>query len=86
MARTIKTKSGVKIVLRNPAEKATRYAWQLKYDQVAETGQSLSATDRSFRIGYLTARKDSANAFKAKHPLKYPKTKKRNYRKNVKKR
>ena len=58
-----KTKTG--FILRNPAEKATRFSRQLKNGKVAETGKKLSATDRAFRIGYLKARKDAAMAFKA---------------------
>ena len=57
----IKLKNG--IVLRNPAEKAKRYARQMKNGCVTETGQKLSATDLAFRAGYLQARRDSANAF-----------------------
>ena len=66
-----KTKNG--IVLRNPSEKAKRYARQLKNGKVTETGKKLTKSDKAFRIGYLTARKDDANAFKSKHPRKYPK-------------
>lgn len=77
MASVVKTKSGIRIVLRNPAEKAKRFARQLTKGKVTETGKKLSATDKAFRIGYLSARKDSANAFKAKHPRKYPKTRRK---------
>lgn len=58
-----KTKTG--FILRNPAEKATRFSRQLRNGKVTETGKKLSATDRAFRIGYLKARKDSAMAFNA---------------------
>ena len=68
MAVIHKTRSGKKIVLLNPAEKAKRYARQMKKGKVAETGKKLSKTDLAFRAGYLEARKDSAKAFKKKHP------------------
>ena len=58
-----KTKSG--IILRNPAEKAKRYARQMKAGYVRETGKELSATDMAFRAGYLQARQDSAKAFRS---------------------
>ena len=56
-----KTKTG--IVLRNPAEKAKRYARQMKHGFVRETGEELSAVDMAFRAGYLQARQDSAKAY-----------------------
>lgn len=59
----IKLKSG--IVLRNPSEKAKRYARQMKSGFVRETGQELSATDMAYRAGYLDARKDSAKCYNA---------------------
>ena len=40
----------------------------MKKGKVAETGKKLSKTDLAFRAGYLEARKDSAKAFKKKHP------------------
>ena len=61
-----KTASG--IILRNPSEKAKRFARQMKKGYVSETGEKLSSTDMAFRAGYLQARQDSANAFKSKHP------------------
>lgn len=63
-----KTKTG--IILRNPAEKGKRYARQLKTNRVAETGKTLTKEDRSFRAGYLTARKDSAKAYCHKRGIK----------------
>ena len=44
-------------------EKSKRYARQLKVGKVRETGKILSATDRAFRAGYLSAQHDSARAF-----------------------
>lgn len=55
-----KTKNG--IILRNPAEKAKRYARQLKNNKVTETNKTLSKEDRAYRGGYLDARKDNAMA------------------------
>lgn len=75
MAKYVKTKNGKTIVLRNPAEKGARYAKQLKAGKVEETGKTLTPTDRSYRVGYLRARSDNANAYKSKHPRKYPKKK-----------
>lgn len=63
-----KTKNG--IILRNPAEKAKRYARQMKSGIVRETGKKLSATDRAYRAGYLAARTDSAKAFNANAGVK----------------
>ena len=63
-----KTKNG--IVLRNPSEKAKRYARQLKNNRVAETGKSLSKEDRAYRVVYLDARKDNAKAHCHKHGIK----------------
>ena len=71
MAKIFNSKNGKKIVLRNPSEKGKRYARQLKNNRVDETGKELSPKDRSFRIGYLTARSDNAKAYK--HKLKQKK-------------
>lgn len=74
MAFYVKTKKGHTIVLRNPSEKAKRYARQLKNGVVAETGKKLSPTDRAHHIGYLQARSDNAKAYKSnqlrKHSMK----------------
>lgn len=70
MAKIINTKKGKKVVLRNPSEKAKRYARQLKSGQVQETGAKLKPTDKAFRIGYLTARSDNAKAYKHTHKPK----------------
>ena len=66
MAKIINSKQGKKIVLRNPSEKAKRFARQLKSNKIQETGETLSKTDRAFRIGYLTSRSDNAKAFKSR--------------------
>lgn len=65
MATIIRTKSGKKIVLRNPAETANRYARQMKKGYITETGEKLSKEDMAFRAGYLKARSDSAKAYKS---------------------
>lgn len=66
MSTQIKTKTGKKIVLLNPAEKAKRYARQMKKGVITETGKKLSKNDLAFRAGYLTARADNAKAFNSK--------------------
>ena len=73
MAKIINTKKGKKVVLRNPSEKAKRYARQLKSGQVQETGAKLKPTDKAFRIGYLTARSDNAKAYKSNKAKEPPK-------------
>ena len=56
-----KTSNG--IVLRNPAEKAKRFARQMKSGCVRETGEQLNYAGLSYRAGYLQARQDSANEY-----------------------
>ena len=43
MSKLIKTKNGNTIVLRNPAEKAKRFARQMKAGCVRETGEKLTS-------------------------------------------
>ena len=64
-----KTENG--IILRNPAEKAKRYARQMKRGIVTETGKKLSKTDIAYRAGYLDSRQDSANAYNLKRKNYY---------------
>lgn len=66
MATVIKTKKGNKIVLRNPSEKAKRYARQLRKGIVQETGEKLDTFQIGFRVGYLKARSDNAKAYNAR--------------------
>lgn len=61
MAVVIRRKSGKKFVLLNPAEKAKRYARQLKNDE------TLTDSERAYRKGYLNSRSDSAKVFNAKY-------------------
>ena len=76
MSKTIKTKKGKTIVLLNPAEKGKKFAAELgsKYRLTNEyevkcdkSGNplELSKEARAYRSGYLAARKDSANCYKA---------------------
>lgn len=57
-------------ILRNPAEKANRYAHQLNTGKVEETGEVLSNTQKAFRSGYLKARSDSAKAWNSNQKKK----------------
>ncbi len=66
---TVINRNGNKIVLLNPSEKGQRYARQLKHG-VDHNGVVLSDTQKSFRSGYLQARKDSAKAYNAKQRRK----------------
>lgn len=65
MSTVIKTKSGHKVVLLNPAEKAKRYARQMKTGKVTETKKTLTSNEMAFRAGYLSARSDEAKAYNA---------------------
>lgn len=76
MARIVKSKSGKSITLLNPSEKARKFADELgngvkqTNDGHLKYGKSgspirLTDTEKSYRSGYLDARKDSAKAFKA---------------------
>ena len=65
------------IILRNPAEKAKRYARQMKHGVVRETGKELSSTDMAFRAGYLQARQDSAKAYCSNRGIKSKSKKKK---------
>lgn len=62
----IRTASG--FILRNPGEKAKRYARQMKSGVIRETGKKLTNVDMAYRAGYLDHQKDSNKAFKSKHP------------------
>ena len=57
----VKLKSG--FILRNPSEKAKRYAQQMKSGVVRETNRPLTTTDMAYRAGYLAARRDNAKAY-----------------------
>lgn len=73
-------KNGKKVTLLNPSERGKKFAAELKDGhmytnsgklKVDEDGPiPLSDTQRAFRSGYLSAQKDSANAWKAKQKKK----------------
>ena len=78
--KRVKTKKGKEVVLLNPSQKGAKYAAELrtgirytnsgeyKADKNGEVG--LTNEQRAFRSGYLSAQKDSANAWKAKQRKK----------------
>lgn len=70
-----KTETG--IILRNPAEKAKRYARQMKTGVVRETGEKITKDGMAYRAGYLAARNDSAKAFNHNMGIKKPNKKPR---------
>ncbi len=78
MAVFWKNKKGREICLLNPSEKARKFADELGNGvkqtntgmiKFGKNGQPVKLTDseKSFRSGYLQARKDSAKAFKSKN-------------------
>ncbi len=80
--KTIKSKRGKSITLLNPAEKARKFADELnnkvhqtndghlKFDKFGQPA-SLTDTERSYRSGYLAARKDSAKLYNWKQKKGY---------------
>ena len=73
----VKSKKGKTITLLNPAEKGAKFAKELKRgykftnDGIPKRDNEKNAlmltdTEKAFRSGYLSARKDSANVYKAK--------------------
>lgn len=79
MATLIKTKSGKKVVLLNPAERSKRYARELSNGK-KQNGSPLTATEAAFRMGVLNERKTQAKIYNREHGLK-SKSKKRGKRK-----
>ena len=78
MAVKVQSKKGKQIILLNPSEKARKFADELGNGvKQTNTGMikfgkngkpvKLTDTEKSFRSGYLQARKDSAKAFKSKN-------------------
>lgn len=53
----------------NPSQKAQRFAKQLKDGKVMETNKTLSNEDKKYRQGYLSARRDNAEAYCAKNGI-----------------
>lgn len=87
MAFKIITNSGKEVTLLNPSEKGKRFAEQLSTKIIKETNTPLSEADEAYRKGYLAARRDSADAYNAKHnpaKLRENKEKRAAYRKNKK--
>lgn len=62
MAMNVKTKKGRKFY--TPAAKGEKYAFELKNNYNASTGETLSKNARAYRSGYLDARSDNAKAYK----------------------
>ena len=74
--RVVKSRTGKKITLLNPAEKGRKYSAELKAGIRATNNHevkrdkngkkiTLTKSQRSWRSGYLTARKDNAKAYKS---------------------
>ena len=64
------TKKGKKFIKLNPAEKSRKYAQELKSGKITSNGGEVLGklnkdTQKSFRSGYLQARKDNALAYKS---------------------
>lgn len=76
MATLIKTKSGKKVVLLNPAERSKRYARELSKGR-KQDGSPLTGTEAAFRMGVLNERKTQAKIYNRKHGLKGKSRKKR---------
>ena len=77
MARKIRTKKGNVVTLLNPAEKADKYAKELRTgkkftnDGISKKDKNgkvikLGKKERAYRGGYLDARKDNSKAYKSK--------------------
>ncbi len=64
MSVKIKRKDGSTCVLLNPAERGALYARELKDNYNPRSGNELTKTQRTYRSGYLDARKDNAKAYK----------------------
>lgn len=76
MATLIKTKSGKKVVLLNPAERSKRYARELSNGK-KQDGSPLTETEAAFRMGVLNERKTQAKIYNREHGLKGKSRKKR---------
>ncbi len=75
MPTYVKRKNGSTVTLLNPAEKAKKYALEIKsgaritndgVEKKKKDGSALSLRDtqKSYRAGYLDARRDSAKVYK----------------------
>lgn len=76
MATLIKTKSGRKVVLLNPAERSKRYARELSNGR-KQDGSPLTETEAAFRMGVLNERKTQAKIYNREYGLKGKSRKKR---------
>ena len=80
MAILFRRKNGKEVTLLNPSEKGRKFALELKEGhrytnagklKADEDGPiPLSDTEKAWRSGYLSAQKDSANAWKARNKKK----------------
>ena len=71
MAKQIRLKStGEIITVFNPQERSKKYCDDLKFGFDTVSGKKLTKNQKSWRSGYLKARKDNANAWKAKQRSK----------------
>ena len=79
MAVIVKNSKGNNVMLLNPSEKGLKYSLEIKHKKaltnngkrkIGEDGRQvrLNDTQLAWRAGYLQAQKDSAKAFKSKHP------------------
>lgn len=76
MATLIKTKSGRKVVLLNPAERSKRYARELSNGR-KQDDSPLTESEAAFRMGVLNERKTQAKIYNREHGLKGKSRKKR---------
>ena len=76
MAKKVRTKTGAFITLLNPSEKGEKYSKELSTgkkftnDGIVKKNKNgrvikLGKKERAYRSGYLDARKDNSNAYKA---------------------
>jgi len=71
-ATVVKSKRGRDVTLLNPSQKGAKFAQELRADvkltndrsKVKSGGRNLTEVERSYRAGYLDARKDSAKVHK----------------------
>lgn len=79
--RKVKRRNGKTVTLLNPVEKGNKYALELKANvhctnegdvKLDKYGhvKTLSKQSRAYRAGYLSSRKDSANAYNSVHQVK----------------
>lgn len=92
--RKVVNRQGKTVTLLNPAEKGNKYAVELKCNvhctndgdvKLDKNGkvQKLSKTSRAYRAGYLSSRKDSANAYKSAEAKKVEAKKAKEVKKKV---